>query len=148
MSIRRYAALAALLLTAALTGASIQRGPAQSAVVASKIAPEVAAAVDDGDSVRVIVSLAADPAAEAAGGNELRTDIAEQQSDVLRSVDNAEFTVSHQYVSVHALAGEATSAGIAELAASPAVLKVSLDLAAYGALGESGPLINADDVHN
>jgi subtilisin family serine protease len=112
-----------------------------------KVAPALLDALAGGDGVRIVVSLEQGPPAQASGGDAGRRDVADKQARTLALVSPSAFQVSHRYASVHAFAGTATPDAIAALAASPDVAHIALDVPMYGALGESGPLINADDVH-
>ena len=99
-------------------------------------------------NLRVIISLRTDEPATALTLPALKQEVAEKQASVLADLAPAEFTVSRQYDAVPAIAGAVSAAGLAKLARHPDVASVEIDGKLEGTLGESVPLIDADDVHN
>jgi len=142
---------ALVALTAVLALAAPARStvlPADAAVPPARIGPGVDAALLSDGSARVIVELAEDPirAHEIADRGALRARMRDAASDVLRDVPAV--NMLRRYDALPAFAAIADANAIAALRADPRVRSVTLDVQGSGALNESVPLINADDVRN
>ncbi len=120
--------------------------------IPGKVAPEVTNALSSASSVSVIVSLTGGPAPWAVTPPvdvvALADSVAASAVRVLASVPPNEFKLAQQYQAVPALAGDATAAGVAALAAHPDVVHVGLNREVRADLAQAVPLIGADDVHN
>lgn len=68
--------------------------------------------------------------------------------EVLSAIPQGEFELIRRYRAVPALAGGATAAGVAALAAHPRVAHVALNYEVHADLAEAMPLIRADDAHD
>jgi hypothetical protein len=65
----------------------------------------------------------------------LRSEITSLQDQVLSTLDPSDFRLKLRYQAVPALAGIATEAGLAKLAANPNVVRIDLDVGGTGSLG-------------
>ena len=70
------------------------------------------------------------------------------REDLLADVGADGVTVTHAYDALPAVALEVDAAALARLARSPHVRSISPDIVLTGALAQSVPMINADDVHD
>ncbi len=77
----------------------------------------------------------------------LKAQVREAQQRVLSQLARADFRVRYRYEAVPALAGSVSPQGLRDLAAHADVAAVWPDFELRGALSQSVPLINADDVH-
>ena len=147
----RPAAVAALLAVIALSAAFLwvgsESGQAR-APLRERIDAEVSEALTGEAEVAVIVSLteAATPAT-AGDVSARKSRIAASQERLLSALDESDFTVGIRYEAVPAIAGRVSAGGLEKLATHPDVLRVVVDDRVHAHLGESVPLINADDVH-
>lgn len=96
------------------------------------IAPEVTAALEQGEPVSVIVALAP----EKGGRNVSTAEIASLQDEVLASLSADEFELSVRYSHIPALSGRLYLAGVDKLASNQRVRRVGLDTGGGGS-GES-----------
>jgi subtilisin family serine protease len=148
---RLFLGLAAVLaLSFLLSGAANGRAGAEGDVFPSgRIDPNVVDALKTKPWVEVFVALAEPPAAAAASLDlsALRQQVATGQSDVLLGLTGADFRLVDRYEAIPSLFGTVSAAGVAKLAAHPNVVRVYLPPEVHFTLGQSVPLINADDVH-
>jgi hypothetical protein len=101
----RFAVLGVLALAAlAISGGSITAGAPSTQ--GQKVRPEVAAALEQQDEVRVIISLRDSPSLLAPLDlPALRQDVASKQERVLSSLTASDFTLIRRYEAVPGLAG-------------------------------------------
>jgi subtilisin family serine protease len=112
----------------------------------TKVRPEVVAALAQRPEVAVIISLKEKRAALAPlDVPALIQHAAAKQERVLAGLAPSDFTLTRQYQAVPALAGRITTRGAQKLAQDPDVVSIGIDGKVYASLGESVPLINADD---
>lgn len=104
-------------------------------------------ALQDGGTIRVIVVLEA-PAAQLEFSAQAAQYIAQAQSAVIENVPQENFSLVYRYTTTPGLVANVDSEGLKELEEMPEVRAVALDLPIYPATAESGPLIQADRVHN
>lgn len=138
--------LAAIALLAGAQPAASRTAPASTAA----IDPAVARALQDAPTTRVVVELAEPPLrgselADIEAGKE-RMNAARQ--DLLADIGSDGVAVTHAYDALPAVALEVDAAALDRLARSPRVRSISPDIVLTGALAQSVPMINADDVHN
>lgn len=138
-----YQAIAAALIFASVGVTSAR--PAAGAVVGTPLME----ALQTASTAQVVVALELPPGV-GSGPAELPGRVAairRVQDGVLAGVDASDFQLNHRYQAVAALAGRATPAGIARLAAQPQVARIDLDVGGGGALDDTVPLIDADEWH-
>ncbi len=111
------------------------------------VRPEVLDALGQQPEVAVIVSLR-EPQAVSVPPNvaALKHEVAASQGRVLSVLTTSDFTVTHQYEAVPALAGRVATSGVDKLAAHPDVVSIAIDAEVHASLAESVPLIGADVV--
>jgi subtilisin family serine protease len=107
-------------------------------------ANDVAAALANHDTARVVVALQSSDSAATVGLQVAR--IQQIQQAVLAELSDEDFTLIHQYETLPALAGEVTAAGLEALLERPEVVAVALDQPVEAALAQSVVLIGADRV--
>lgn len=127
--------LAALPLHEARAQASSQTDLAR-AVSAGIVDAEVVGALQSAPRVRVIVYVSR------RGGKARR-----RAEAVIERLSAAELRVGRRFARVPAFAGSVTAAGLARLAASPDVLRVSPDMPVRIQLSEAIPLVRIDTLH-
>ena len=138
-------AIALLLLSVGILTLSSDTGSAEPNARAATVEAAVTTALESDVNVAVIVSLRGGPRD---GGAQGMQDWAKETQDrVLSDLGQTDFALARRYAAVPALAGIGASGPIARLAAHPDVAAISLDRNLQATLGESVPLINADDVH-
>ena len=143
---RRFApVLAAAAAVLSLAGSAGSSGIPAGTV---RVDPAVYDALRDGGRARVIVELAEEPLrpSEIADRTALGARMRAAADRVLADIDG--FVVLHRYDALPAVAGLADATTVARLRADPRVRSVTLDVQGSGALNESVPMINADDVRN
>jgi subtilisin family serine protease len=113
------------------------------ALSAQTVGAAVYSALRARETARVIVSLR-EPAVEGLGARTAA--VAGMQRGVVGDVDGSQFRVTQAYAAIPALSGEITEAGLAALLDNPDVVRVDLDPEIHGALAQSVPLIQADEV--
>jgi subtilisin family serine protease len=112
-----------------------------------KVSPKVPQALQQQDTVPVIVSLV-DPVAITAASS-LRVQQVQQVSNaVLSRVSAVDFRPYRRFSHVPAIAGQANARAIAALEANPQVAFIQIDEAVQAHLAQSVPAIGADVVHN
>ena len=108
--------------------------------------PEVYQALEAHPKVRVVIVLRR-PTTPPSALTSRRAEIAAMQSKVLSQLSTDEFTLTHRWEGLNAMAGEVSRSGLSKLMANPDVLRVDLDGGGSGHLAQSVPLIQADKVH-
>jgi subtilisin family serine protease len=123
--------------------------PLQYIDVPGKVHPAVLHALDGQETVRVTVALRRPPALAARKLDipALRAQVASVQQAVLGRLASDEVRVVRRYQAVPALTLEVDRAALARLAADASVVEVVPDVQGTGALNQSRPLINVDEVH-
>jgi subtilisin family serine protease len=76
-----------------------------------------------------------------------KLEIAAIRTRVLSRIGQTDFSVTHEWQTVGAMAGYVTARGLAKLASDPDVIGVSLDRRIHVQLDRSAPLIHAEDLH-
>lgn len=116
-----------------------------------KIGNDVIETLRSGANARVVIALVSPDSATRPSPNlnEIIDEISVLQDVVLSSLSLSDFSLSHKYQAIPALAGAInTESGLYKLAANPLVAKIDLDVGGSGSLGVSVPLIEADTWHN
>ncbi len=134
--------IGAVLLGAALTGA-VGGGSAWS----QEAGPEVYGAMREAGEARVVVFLQPpDPLP----GKPVRvqSQIASQKHDVLFDIPPSEFTVTHEWLNLSALAGVLRPEGLLKLLSDPRVLRIDVDVPGAMATAESSPVIRANELQS
>ena len=145
--------------------------------LSSTIDPTVIRALEKQEEVSVIVTLVEPPAIPShlksstpeAAIEQLRETVQEQQEKVLDTLDlkeeqtaisiaprvstttedtDYEFILGHQFSTINGFSGKVTEEALEKLAADPHVKSIAYDRPIHLLLDTSGPLINADEVHN
>ncbi len=113
---------------------------------AQEIGSAVQRALETDGWVPVVVMLR--PAASAGSALAERTSaVSALQSGVLDALGPADFRLTRRWSAIPGFAGQLSAAGQARLRAHPSVLRVDMDEAGEGHLGQSVPLVRADAVH-
>ena len=107
---------------------------------------EVYRALETSARVQVIIALR-HPAAPPTALPSLVDEINAIRSKVLSQLSDVDFTITHRWEAVSAVAGEVSLSGLSKLMADPDVVRVDLDVGGGAHLAESVPLIGADKVH-
>ncbi len=142
----RFALLGLVALTALLVGGAPNTSGAPSSEP-RKVRPEVTAALEQQPDVAVIVSLReTGPLSTPVDVAKLVREVTAKQDRVLSGVTASDFSLTHRYEAVPGLAGRITASGVQKLAAHPDIVSIGIDIAVQGALSQSVPQINADDV--
>lgn len=94
---------------------------------APDVSPEVAAALQESDSVRVIIELNA-PDVSQMSLSEQTESVQIIQDDVLAGLSEPDFRLKRRFQTIPVLAGEVTVAGLKALEASDKVVSIQLDL--------------------
>jgi subtilisin family serine protease len=127
--------LLAALVALPLLGARGQ-GPYDAAISAGIVDAEVASALEKAPRVRVIVYVSR-------RGREARA----QADALIERLPAADLRVGRRFARVPAFAGSVSAAGLARLAGTPDVLRVSLDIPVQIQLSEAIPLVRIDALH-
>ena len=116
----------------------------------ARVDVDVAAAVAQSGSTRVIVELKGAPLLpdERVDRGKLRVRVAAAQDAVLRSAPVADVAVRRRFAGAPGFAAEVTDAGLRRLAADPRVASIVSDRQVSLALTESAALTNADDARD
>ncbi len=135
-----------IALLAAIAIGALRR--ADTPAVEAAVQPEVRQALANELSVRVIVSLRAPAARQAAGLDvgTLRSEVAVAQAKALAGVAGTDLKLTYLYQAVPALAGRVNTRGLSALATSPDVEAVMLDGEGRAAGSPNIRLIHADQV--
>jgi subtilisin family serine protease len=78
----------------------------------------------------------------------LKAEVAEIRRQVFFDIDSAEFTLTHQFETLSAVAGWVTRAGLDKLLSDPNVERVDVDVPGRISASESGPLIRANELRS
>lgn len=113
------------------------------------VAPEVSQALEKTARVPVVIALRGptSPPIDSYSPRQLTskmTAIAATRNKVLARLSSTDFTLTHEWEAISAVAGQVTSSGLAKLLADPDVLRVDLDTGGTGGLAQSVSLIHAD----
>jgi len=149
--IRRLAGLVAIVVAMLFGWPGVQQGGAAGLIrTAVSVDPAVERTLQDAGSAPVIVELNEEPLrpAERADRQALRARMRAAHARVVATLPGGDFQLTHLYEGLPAFAGVANSVAVDRLRASPYVRSITLDGQGQGALTESVPLINADDVQN
>jgi subtilisin family serine protease len=152
-----------LLVVILSLSVGVPGGPSRPTYAQEKSGADVRAAVARGGTVRVNVTLAAQPSAQPGRFSRpiLLREVASSQATVLSSLSPSDFSVIYRYEALPGLTGLVSQAGLEKLNADPAVVAVTLDETGSGAaegapatgviapaeLQHSVPMIRADLVH-
>lgn len=109
----------------------------------ARVAPQVEAAFQQEETVRVIVALKPPEASTMAA---MSFGIAQAQDDVLADIDAAEIEVVHEFEAIPGLAAEISLDALDELRNNPNVVAVDLDLPVRIALESSSDFIRATQI--
>lgn len=107
---------------------------------------EVHRALETNRKVRVVIALRR-PIAPYAKLPSRLAEIRNIRSNVLAKLGPEDFTVTHEWEAISAVAGDVSMSGLARLLANPDVVRIDIDVGGSGGLSQSVPLINADAVH-
>jgi subtilisin family serine protease len=147
---RNIVAIGSVLVLPVLAVLCLTSGPQAAAQApGDRVSPQVHEALQAQAKVSVIIALREPGALKARPIDlpALRREAGAAQARVLSALTAADFDLRYRYQALPALAGDITASGAEKLAAHADVLGIYADWQGQGALSQSVPLINADDVH-